>query len=57
MKQAFILIVEDEFIARENLEHILQKEGYQTLALDSGVKALKELEKNQGPQRAGKKRV
>jgi DNA-binding NtrC family response regulator len=47
MKQAFILIVEDEFIARENLEHILQKEGYQTLALDSGVKALKELEKNE----------
>jgi DNA-binding NtrC family response regulator len=47
MKQAFILIVEDEFIARENLDHILQKEGYQTLALDSGVKALKELEKNE----------
>jgi DNA-binding NtrC family response regulator len=47
MKQAFIMIVEDEYIARENLEHILQKEGYQTLALDSGVKALKELEKNE----------
>lgn len=47
MKEARILIVEDEFIARENLEHILQKEGYQTLALDSGVKALKELEKNE----------
>jgi DNA-binding NtrC family response regulator len=47
MKQAWILIVEDEFIARENLEHILQKEGYQTLSLDSGVKALKELEKRE----------
>ena len=47
MKQARILIVEDEFIARENLEHILQKEGYQTLALDGGVKALKELEKTE----------
>jgi DNA-binding NtrC family response regulator len=47
MKQARILIVEDEFIARENLEHILLKEGYQTLALDSGVKALKELEKTE----------
>ena len=47
MKQARILIVEDEFIARENLEHILQKEDYQILALESGVEALKELEKNE----------
>ena len=47
MKQARILIVEDEFIARENLEHVLQKEGYETVALDSGVTALKELEKNE----------
>ncbi|MFW6123104.1 MAG: sigma-54-dependent transcriptional regulator [Thermodesulfobacteriota bacterium] len=47
MKQARILIVEDEFIARENLEHILQKEGYEILALESGVEALKELEKHE----------
>lgn len=47
MKQAKILIVEDEFIARENLEHILQKEGYHILSLDSGVQALKELEKTE----------
>ena len=47
MKQAKIMIVEDEFIARENLEHILQKEGYQILSLESGVEALKELEKNE----------
>ncbi len=47
MKQARILIVEDEFIARENLEHILQKEDYQILALESGVEALKELEKHE----------
>ncbi|MFZ2087975.1 MAG: sigma-54 dependent transcriptional regulator [Desulfobaccales bacterium] len=47
MKPGKILIVEDEFIARENLEHILRKEGYQTVALDSGVKALKELEKTE----------
>ena len=47
MKEARILIVEDEFIARENLEHILQKEGYQILAVDSGVQALKELEKTE----------
>jgi DNA-binding NtrC family response regulator len=47
MKQARILIVEDEFIARENLDHVLQKEGYQTVALDNGVQALKELEKTE----------
>jgi DNA-binding NtrC family response regulator len=47
MKQAKILIVEDEFIARENLEHILQKEGYHIVSLDSGAKALKELEKTE----------
>jgi len=47
MRQARILVVEDELIARENLEHILQKEGYEVVALDSGVKALQELEKNE----------
>ncbi|MBS3757838.1 MAG: sigma-54-dependent Fis family transcriptional regulator [Desulfobacterales bacterium] len=36
---ATILIVEDEAIARKNLEHILKKEGYQTIAVDNGVKA------------------
>ena len=42
-----ILIVEDEAIARENLEHVLLKEGYDTVAVDSGVKAFKELEKQE----------
>ncbi len=47
MRPARILIVDDEFIARENLEHVLQKEGYATVAVDSGVKALEELEKSE----------
>lgn len=36
-----ILIIEDEEIARKNLEHILVKEGYNVTAVDSGVKGLK----------------
>ena len=47
MKQARILIVEDELIARENLEHILQREGYNTVAVDRGAKAFQELEKSE----------
>jgi DNA-binding NtrC family response regulator len=35
-----ILIVEDEDIARRNLEHILRKEGYEVIAANSGSKAL-----------------
>ena len=47
MKPAHILIVDDEFIARENLEHVLQREGYTIVSVDSGFKALQELEKNE----------
>ncbi len=35
-----ILVIEDEEIARRNLEHILEKEGYKVTAVDSGVKGL-----------------
>lgn len=35
-----ILIIEDEQIARENLEHILVKEGYKVTAVESGTKGL-----------------
>ena len=35
-----ILVVEDENIARRNLEHILRKEGYEVIAADNGAKAL-----------------
>jgi DNA-binding NtrC family response regulator len=35
-----ILVVEDEDIARKNLEHILKKEGYDVVSVNNGVKAL-----------------
>ncbi len=35
-----ILVVEDEQIARRNLSHILEKEGYAVTAAESGAKAL-----------------
>ncbi len=39
-----ILIVEDEKTARSNLEYIFKKEGYRVTAVDSGEKAIHELE-------------
>lgn len=39
-----ILIVEDEDMARENLEHVLTKEGYRVIAVNSGIKALELLD-------------
>ncbi len=47
MKQARILIVEDELIARENLDHVLRKEGYDTVAVESGQQAFQELEQGE----------
>jgi DNA-binding NtrC family response regulator len=47
MKRGKILIVEDELIARENLDHVLTKEGYDTVAVDSGIRAFKELEQQE----------
>jgi DNA-binding NtrC family response regulator len=47
MKRGKILIVEDELIARENLDHVLTKEGYDTVAVESGVRAFKELEQQE----------
>jgi len=47
MKRARILIVEDELIARENLDHVLHKEGYDTVAVESGQLAFRELEKGE----------
>jgi len=47
MKRARILIVDDELIARENLEHVLLRENYDILAVDSGVRALEELDKGE----------
>ncbi|MFH2129620.1 MAG: sigma-54 dependent transcriptional regulator [bacterium] len=39
-KNRQILIVEDEEIARENLDYILSKDGYDTVAVENGKKAL-----------------
>ena len=39
MKKGCILVVDDEQIARENLEHILMREGYDVLSVDSGASA------------------
>ncbi|MBC7358073.1 MAG: sigma-54-dependent Fis family transcriptional regulator [Desulfacinum sp.] len=44
---ARILIVDDEKIARDNLEYVLKKEGYDVVAVDSGFRALKELERSE----------
>lgn len=35
-----ILVVEDEDLARRNLEHILKKEGYEVVSVESGMKAI-----------------
>ncbi len=45
MKTETILVVEDENIARKNLEHILKKEGYEIVSVDNGEKALALLKK------------
>lgn len=42
-----ILIVDDEKVARENLQYVLKKEGYHVVAVDSGFRALKELERTE----------
>jgi DNA-binding NtrC family response regulator len=47
MEQASVLIVDDEEIARENLEHVLKKENLRTVAVENGLKALQELKKNE----------
>jgi len=38
--EEIILVVEDEDVARKNLEHILKKEGYGVVSVNSGEKAL-----------------
>ena len=39
-KKEVILIVEDEDIARKNLEHILVKSGYDVVSVTNGSKAI-----------------
>ncbi len=46
-RRARILIADDEAIARENLEHVLRREGYETVSVDGGATAIGELEKGE----------
>jgi DNA-binding NtrC family response regulator len=46
MSKARILVVDDEKIARDNLEHILRKEEYEVVSVENGTKALKKLEQS-----------
>ena len=39
-KKETLLVVEDEDLARKNLVHILEREGYQVIGVDSGEKAV-----------------
>lgn len=43
MNKGRILVIDDEAIARENLEHILRKDGYDVATADSGISAFKKL--------------
>jgi DNA-binding NtrC family response regulator len=47
MNGARILIADDERIARDNLEHVLRKEGYEVVSVESGAAAVRELEKSE----------
>ena len=47
MARSRILIVDDEQIARENLEHVLRREGYETVSVSDGLAAIGELEKEE----------
>lgn len=44
---ARILIADDEPIARENLQYVLRKDGYETLSVENGAAAIRELETKQ----------
>ncbi len=43
----FILVVDDEVIARTNLEHILTKEGYKVVTAANGLEALEHMKKQE----------
>ncbi len=44
MQKYKILVAEDEQIARENLEHILLKEGYEVTSFEKGYDALRQMQ-------------
>ncbi|MGD8996107.1 MAG: response regulator, partial [Syntrophobacterales bacterium] len=41
-----LLVVDDEEITRNNLQHVLEKEGYQVVPVADGAEALQQLEKS-----------
>jgi DNA-binding NtrC family response regulator len=45
MDVARILIVDDEPIARENLDYVLRKDGYKTVVAEDGAQAIRQLER------------
>lgn len=47
MEMIKILVIDDEKITLKNLEHVLKKEGYDVTVTDSGVEALKLIEKQE----------
>ena len=47
MRGSRILIVDDEQIARENLDHVLRGQGYETVSVHNGLAAIRELEKEE----------
>ena len=44
MRPLRILVVDDEAVARTNLEYVLRKEGYEVAAAENGAEALEKLE-------------
>ncbi len=42
-----ILIADDEQIARENLEHVLLREGYEIVSAGDGLAAIQQLEREE----------
>src|SRR5512139_2106871 len=46
-KKARVLVIDDEEIARKNLEHILMKENYDVMTAADGAQALRELESSE----------
>jgi len=44
LRIAKVLVVDDEEIARKNLDHILKREGYSVVMAASGAEALEKME-------------
>ncbi|MFP5213588.1 MAG: sigma-54-dependent transcriptional regulator [Acidobacteriota bacterium] len=47
MRSVRILVADDERIARENLEHVLRREGFETVSVENGAGAIEQLEREE----------